>query len=68
MALKVVKNAKRRESYSLISQGKTLMNSPFKNVVEQSVGLFFGDLRSVSMKANHQQGKTVAHFIYGRKQ
>lgn len=57
-----------RKSFSLVSEGKTILNTPFQHIAEGCVDVFFSDLRSVSLKANHLKGKTIGHFIYGRRQ
>lgn len=70
MSLTLVKGRKKtsRESYSLVSNGKTLLNTCYLHVAESAVEVFFQDLRSVSIKANHLKGKTIGHYIYGRRQ
>lgn len=56
-----------RQSYSLRSKGKTLLNTPYRHVAEQCGQMMFSDFRSVSMIDN-ATGKTVQLFVYGRAQ
>ena len=65
--LSVVKNSTSRQSYSLVSDGKSLLSTCFLHVAEGAVDVFFGDLRSVSLRDNKAK-KTIGHFIYGRRQ
>ncbi len=64
---KVVKTPRKKQTYSLRSQGETLLNTQFKKVATGCATEYFGDLRSVSMIDN-VTGKTVQLFIYGRAQ
>ena len=61
------KTPTRAPTFSVKSEGKTLMTSPFLPLCRRVVENFFDDMRSVSIRSN-ADGKTVAHYIYGRIQ
>lgn len=66
--LKVVKNTKvRKATYSLRSEGETLLKTQFRTLAEQVAGTYFADVRSVSMIDN-STGKTVGRWNYGHRQ
>lgn len=65
--VKIKTGRKVRQSYSLRSKGKTLLNTPFRHVAEQCGQMMFSDMRSVSMIDN-ATGKTIQLFVYGRAQ
>lgn len=59
--------AQRAPTFSVKSDGKTLLTTPFLHLAERVAEDFFADQRSVSIRDN-AAGKTVAHFIYGHRQ
>lgn len=63
----MTKKKKKTPTYTLRGGGKTLLNTQFKHVAVGAATTYFSDMRSVSMIDN-STGKTIAHYIYGRKQ
>jgi len=59
--------AQKRPTYSVKLKGRAELTTPRQDLALWAAQSFFSDERSVSVTDNAAR-KTVAHFIYGRRQ
>lgn len=57
----------KKQTWTLLSEGKSLLSTPFRHVAEEAVLIFFGELKGVQLRDN-MTNKNVQRWIYGRKQ